>query len=142
MDFKIKIPKPMIPWIASAGVVTVCAAAGVATILYNNSQPVAPKEEIVLSILDELSFTAENRTQDVLLINPADNSYDLVITFLDEKGKVIFTSETLKPGSQQKSIQLSRTVNPDESTFTVVYDCMENQKAVETVQVETAVNVQ
>lgn len=142
MDFKIKIPKKMIPWIASAGVVTATAAVGVATILRNTNQPVAPKEEIVLSILDELSFTAENRTQDVLLINPADNSYDLVITFLDEKGKVIFTSETLKPGSQQKSIQLSRTVNPDESTFTVVYDCMENQKAVETVQVETAVNVQ
>lgn len=142
MDFKIKIPKKMIPWIASAGVVTATAAVGVATILHNNNQPVAPKEEIVLSILDELSFTAENRTQDVLLINPADNSYDLVITFLDEKGKVIFTSEMLKPGSQQKSIQLSRTVNPDESTFTVVYDCMENQKAVETVQVETAVNVQ
>lgn len=142
MDFKIKIPKKMIPWIASAGVVTATAAVGVATILRNTNQPVSQKEEIVLSILDELSFTAENRTQDVLLINPADNSYDLVITFLDEKGKVIFTSETLKPGSQQKSIQLSRTVNPDESTFTVVYDCMENQKAVETVQVETAVNVQ
>ena len=142
MDFKIKIPKPMIPWIASAGVVTVCAAAGAAAILYNNSQPVAPKEEIVLSILDELSFTADNRTQDVLLINPADNSYDLVISFLDEKGKEIFVSESLKPGSIQKTIQLSKKVNPDESVFTVVYECMENQKTVETVRVETGVNVQ
>ena len=129
MDFKIKIPKPMIPWIASAGVVTVCAAAGAAAILYNNSQPVAPKEEIVLSILDELSY-------------PADNSYDLVISFLDEKGKEIFVSESLKPGSIQKTIQLSRKVNPDESVFTVVYECMENQKTVETVRVETGVNVQ
>ena len=142
MDFKIKIPKNMIPWIASGVVVTGGAAVGVATILYNNSQPVAPKEEIVLSILEELSFTAENRTQDVLLINPADNSYDLVITFLDEKGKEIFVSESLKPGSIQKTIQLSRKVNPDESVFTVVYECMENQKTVETVRVETGVNVQ
>ena len=65
-----------------------------------------------------------------------------MISFLDEKGKEIFVSESLKPGSIQKTIQLSRKVNPEESVFTVIYECMENQKTVETIRVETGVNVQ
>lgn len=143
MDFKMKIPKTAVPWIIGAGVVICGATAGVITWMNSQNNPVITTEKtVVLSVLDEISIVEGKKTQDVMIINPADNSYDLIVRFLDEDGKVIYTSDRLKPGSLESSITLSRQVREEESIVTVVYDCYDGDLISESIQVETGILVQ
>lgn len=138
MDFKIKIPKTAVPWLVGAGVVTGGAVIGVVTLM-NRSDPPSPVVEnsIVLSILDEISIVKGERKQDVLILNPSDNSYDLMITMMDESGKILYQSDRMQPGTSASSITFSRVFREDETTVTVSYDCYEGEEIVESIQVET-----
>lgn len=143
MDFKMKLPKTAVPWIIGAGVVTCGAGAGVITWMNSQKSPVIRTEKtVVLSVLDEISIVEGEKTQDVMIINPADNSYDLIVSFLDEDGKVIYSSDRLKPGSLEPSITFSRRIREEESSVTVVYDCYDGDQISESIQVETGLLVQ
>ena len=77
------------------------------------------------------------RKQDVLIVNPSDNSYDLMITMMDESGKILYQSDRMQPGTSASSITFSRVFREDETAVTVSYDCYEGEEIVESIQVET-----
>ena len=144
MDFKMKmpkirIPKAAMPWVIGGTAVVTCGGiAGVVTLLNQPEPPVVVLENrIVLSVLDEISVVKGEKTQDVLIMNPSENSYDLQVSMLDEKGKMLYQSDLIEPGSSQSSITLSRVLREDETMVTVIYDCFEGGDTVESIHVET-----